>query len=319
MNEERKIAFLFPGQGAQYPGMGKDFFEQFSEARLVYEEADDLLNRKLSTVVFDGPEDVLVQTRNSQLGIYATSFAILRVIEKLYPEIRPTVCSGLSLGEYTAATAASYFDFSTGLSLVKYRSQFMNDACETTQGTMAVIMGLDAEVVSSLVEQLNIPSDLWVANFNCPGQVVISGTIPGVTAGSAEAKAKGAKRVIPLPVHGAFHSGLMRKAELQLADYVNQAQMKKGFADFVMNVPGNYVSNVDEVRENLIKQVTHPVKWEQGIRAMNARGIQLYIEIGCGKTLSGMNKRIGVVGETISIEKVSDLDSFEKQIRGAKE
>jgi [acyl-carrier-protein] S-malonyltransferase len=305
----RRLAFLFPGQGAQYPGMAQDFVKTFSAARLTFEEADDLLKRPLSTLILEGPEDVLTQTKNSQVAIYVASVAILRVIQELY-DFKPFVCAGLSLGEYTALTAGEWLSFRHALPLVHYRGQFMNEACEATSGTMAVVMGLEAAVVEEMVRAVDLPHDLWVANFNCPGQVVLSGTLKGIEAGTAGAKAKGAKRVLPLPVHGAFHSGLMRQAEKKLAPYIQQAPIVQGEAQLVMNVPGNFVSDVEKVRHHLIQQVTHSVKWEQGIRAMEQQGIDLFIEFGPGKTLAGMNKRIGVQAPTLSIEKVEDLDQL---------
>lgn len=186
----------------------------------------------------------------------------------------------------------------------------MNEACESTTGKMAVIMGLDDQVVEELVKEVNLPNDLWVANFNCPGQVVISGTLKGIEAGSAAAKDRKAKRVLPLQVHGAFHSGLMQRAQEKLAPHIQQAPIVNGSSQLVMNVPGDFVSEVKDVRQNLIEQVTRSVRWEQGIRAMERQQVDLYIEFGPGKTLSGMNKRIGVSAPTNSIEKIEDLEQL---------
>ncbi len=305
----KRIAFLFPGQGAQYPGMAQDFVQNFSAARLTFEEADDLLQRSLSTIILHGPEENLTETKNSQTGIFVASMAILRVVEELY-DMKPFVCAGLSLGEYTALTAAEWLSFRQALPLVQYRGQFMNEACEATSGTMAVVMGLDAPVVEELVREINLPNDLWVANFNCPGQVVLSGTLKGIEAGTTAAKARHAKRVLPLQVHGAFHSGLMRQAKEKLAPYIQKAPIVKGSSQIVMNVPGDFVDTVEKVQENLTEQVTHSVRWEQGVRAMEKQQVDLFIEFGPGKTLSGMNKRIGVQAPTITIEKVEDLDQL---------
>jgi len=240
--------------------------------------------------------------------------AMLRVVQKMYPNLAPNICAGLSLGEYTAVTASGRLDFAEGVRLVQYRGQFMNDACESVKGSMAVVLGLDADAVEALVKEVNMPNDLWAANFNCPGQVVISGTIKGITAGTEAAKARGAKRVLPLQVHGAFHSGLMRQAEERLSEYVQNATLQDSTVSLVMNVTGDFAKEAAEIRHNLIKQVTSPVRWEQGIRRMGESGIDLFVEIGCGKTLSGFNKRIGLPAPTISVEKVTDLDHLMKEI-----
>lgn len=307
-----KIAFLFPGQGAQYPGMAKDFFQEFAIARQTFEEADDLLGRKLSTIILEGPEAELTETKNSQAGIFVASMAILKVLEQQMPELKPSVCSGLSLGEYTALCASGRLSFADTLRLVNYRGRFMNDACEEIQGNMAVVLGLEGDVVEAVVNQLGLPQDIWAANFNCPGQTVISGTLKGIEAATAALKTKGAKRVLPLQVHGAFHSGLMASAEKRLKEYIIAATLKSTPIEFVMNVPGDFVADTEAIKDNLIKQVTHPVRWEQGIRKMVQRDVKQFIEIGCGKALSGFNKRITPESITVSLEKVSDLSAIEE-------
>ena len=309
-----RIAFLFPGQGAQYPGMARDFVQNFSAARLAFEEADELLQRSLSSIILDGPEAVLTETKNSQAGIFVASMALFRVVQELY-DLKPFVCAGLSLGEYTALTSAGYLSFREALPLVELRGQFMNEACESSPGEMAVVMGLDANEVVEAVREVNLPQDLWVANFNCPGQVVISGTKLGIEAGTAALKKRNAKRILPLPVHGAFHSGLMQQARDKLSPYLKKAMLVKGSSQLVMNVPGDFVSDLEDMRRNLTEQVTHSVRWEQGIRAMEDQKIDLYIEFGPGKALSGMNKRIGVQAPTLSIEKVDDLKLIEELMK----
>lgn len=308
MTERKKIAFIFPGQGSQYPGMGKDFFEAYPVARETFEEADEILGQKLSDIILEGPADVLKQTKNSQAGIFVMSSAVLRVIKKEFPHLEPLFCAGLSLGEYTALYASGHISFEECLKLVQFRGQYMNDACEATEGTMSVVLGLTAEDVESVVEELNIPQELTAANFNCPGQVVISGTARGIEAGVKALMEKGAKRVLPIEVHGAFHSQLMKGAEERLARHIMEANLKPGTAKLVMNVTGGVVEDLEAIRQNLIKQVTHSVRWEQGVRFMMAAGVDCFIEIGCGKTLSGFNKRIGAGELTISVEKVKDLE-----------
>ena len=309
MSKHKKIAFLFPGQGAQTVGMGKDFWVQYSCARAVFEEGDDILGRSLSKIIFEGPSEVLTETRNSQTGIYLTSMALLKVIQEQFPEITPSVCSGLSLGEYTALTASGHLPFETCLPLVQFRGESMNAACEATQGTMAALFGLSAEDVETMVKELNLPTDLWVANFNCPGQTVISGTLKGIETGIDAAKKRGAKRAIPLKVHGAFHSGLMRLAEEKLSRKLSEIEILKSPVQLIMNVCGDFVEDPEQIRANLVKQVTSPVRWEQGIRKMEP-SVDLYIEIGCGRTLAGMNKQIGIAVPTISINSLEDLEKL---------
>jgi [acyl-carrier-protein] S-malonyltransferase len=313
MNYPNK-AFIFPGQGAQYVGMGKDFAEAFPLARQTFEHANDILRRDITKIIFEGPENTLTETHNSQVGIYITSIAIWQVMKQTHPAFVPCMTAGLSLGEYTALTVAGKVSFEEGLMLVQRRGSLMSDACNKNEGTMAVVLGLSAEEVEKTVVDLNMPHDLWAANFNCPGQVVISGTKSGIEKGAAALKNRGAKRVLPLPVHGAFHSGLMKEAELGLADNVLAIPFHKSSIKLAMNVVGEIVSNEDDIRSNLIKQVTHPVRWQQCVNAMENEGASLFAEIGCGKALTGFNKRIETKAPTISIEKVQDLDLLEKYL-----
>jgi [acyl-carrier-protein] S-malonyltransferase len=304
----RNLALLFPGQGAQYIGMGKDFADSFLVARETFQEADDILKEHLSRIVFEGPETELVKTKNSQLGIFVTSAAILRCL----PELKPRMCAGLSLGEYTALWASGRLSFKDTLLLVQQRAIFMNEACEETKGTMAAVLGLNATAID---EALADSRDVWVANYNCPGQTVISGTKDGVEAAAVVLKQAGAKRVIPLSVHGAFHSGLMKRAQDNLTPFIARAPMVDSGIDFVMNASGAFAFSVDEIRKLLTDQVTHSVRWEQGILAAEKKKIDLYIEIGCGKTLAGLNKKIGVSAQTLSVEKVADIDEVVGQLR----
>lgn len=314
MSQHLKTAFLFPGQGAQYPGMGKDFYHSYSIARQTFEEADDLLKRNLSALILEGPEETLTQTKNSQLGIFVVSMALLRVLQEWRPDLTPSVCAGLSLGEYTALCASGRLSFAETLELVQHRSQYMNDACEETAGSMAVVLGLDAHQVEELVREVNLPQDLWAANFNCPGQTVISGTLKGLEQAAIAAKSKGAKRVLPLQVHGAFHSGLMASAERRLKKHIDALTLNDSSIEFVMNVPGDFVQEKPAIKDYLTRQVTSPVRWEQGMRQMDKKAVNYYLEIGCGKTLSAFHKRIGIMGTALSLEKVEDLKIIEQTL-----
>lgn len=309
---KKRIAFLFPGQGAQYVGMAKDFYENFSLVRELFQEADELLHRKLSHIILEGPATSLIETKNSQVGIYLTSLAILRVINDLYPNIKPFACAGLSLGEYTALTASAKLDFKSCLPLVQHRGIYMNEACQLNPGTMAVVLGLNVQQMEEVVKAVHLPHDLWIANFNCPGQIVISGTQKGIERGAEAAQAKGAKRILPLQVHGAFHSGLMKMAEERLSEHILHISISSSTIGLVMNVSGDFVQDEIEIKKNLIQQVTSPVLWEQSIRRMEKEAIDLFIEIGCGKVLSGFNKRILPHAPMISIEKVNELDQLAK-------
>lgn len=313
MTEKRRIAFLFPGQGAQYVGMGHDFCRDYPAARQLFEEADDLLKRSLSHLIFSGQERELTQTRNSQPAIYVTSMAILAVLSTLFDTLSPYACAGLSLGEYSALTAAQFLPFTDGLNLVAKRGELMHQACEQHEGTMAVVLGMQDDAVVAVVEALALPDEIWAANFNCPGQVVISGTKRGVEQATATLLKHGAKRVLPLDVHGAFHSGLMQSAQEKLTDTLLKTPFSQSDVLVPMNCTGKIATSIEEMRENLIRQVTRPVYWHKCVAAIDT--VDLFVEIGCGKTLSGMNKRIGVKTATCSVEKIEDLAILEQALR----
>lgn len=311
----KKIACIFPGQGSQYVGMGQDFIQAFPTFRQTLEVADEKLGFSLSKLMLEGPEEELIQTKNSQVAIYVLSVALYRVFQEQFPTLIPSVTGGLSLGEYTALTASGRLPFEEGVALVRARGLYMNEASLARPGTMAVCLGLDVPVVEQVAHLLE---GVWVANLNCPGQVVISGTHEGVRDASVILKEKGAKGIIPLDVSGAFHSGLMEPAKVKLKKEIESLKLHSSTVDLTMNVPGDYVESEDDIKRHLIDQVVSPVLWEKSIRMMESRGTDLYIEIGCGKTLRGMNRKIGVKGPTLSLEKVGDLEGLGKSLEQLK-
>lgn len=310
----RRIAFLFPGQGAQYPGMGADFAAHYPLAKQTFEEADDLLGRALSQEIFHGSRERLKETCTSQLALYVVCMALFRVIRQLFPDLTPDTAAGLSLGEYTALTAAGILPFSKGVPLVHARATAMHEACLKQRGSMEVVMGLTPLAVQEAIHSLasrtgSIP--LWVANLNAPGQVVISGSVEALAALRPLLEQGGAKRILTLEVAGAFHSGLMQPAQDALAGPISQCALAPATCRLVMNVPGDFVHDTTTQRHHLLQQVTKPVLWEQGIRNMEAAGITHYVEIGPGKTLSGMLKRTLPHRPSITIEKIADLTCME--------
>ncbi len=306
----KNVVYLFPGQGAQYPGMGKPFADAFESARRVFEEADDLLSEKLSKLIFEGCVEELTQTKVAQVAIFVVSAALLKTLrDQLGWD--PVACLGLSLGEYTALFATGRLSFKDALLLVRKRAALMNEACEQVPGTMAAVLGMKGADVEAALRGCK---DVWIANYNCPGQIVISGTKEGLEAATPLLKNAGAKRVIPLQVHGAFHSPLMQGAEDALAPFIAAVPLNTSSIELVMNAPGHFVEDLAEIRRHLTAQVTHSVRWEQSIQAVEAKEPALYLEIGCGKTLLGLNKKIGVKAPTLSLEVPSDLDVL---IKGA--
>ena len=303
---DSKIAFIFPGQGAQYVGMGMDFYDSYPAAKQVFDRADEVLGGNFSKLIFEGPKEELTLTKNSQLAIFIVSYAIHQVIKELCPDLLPFVCAGLSLGEYTALAASGKISFDDCLLLVRNRAQFMNDACDSHPGSMSVVLGMEEEQVLSVLSEIK-EHQVGIANLNCPGQIVIAGTLKGLEIAAELLKKNGAKRILPLDVSGAFHSPLMKEAQERLTPHLQGVELVESDVQLVMNTQGDFVRDLSGIREELNKQVTQPVRWEKGVHSMVSAGVDMFVEIGCGKTLSGMNKRIGVSFPTISIEKVEDL------------
>jgi len=285
----KKPFFMFSGQGAQSVGMGKDLCEANPAAAAVFALADRTLDWSVSEVCFSGPEDKLKESRYCQPAIYTMSCACLAAFREKFPQIEPVGCAGLSLGEFAALQAAGMFSFVDGLKLVAKRGELMDAACRETVGGMASVLSGDQAIIDAVCAECGID----VANFNCPGQVVISGEAAKVDQAVALLKERGLRKVIPLKVAGAYHSRLMAKAGELLIPVLENTPMKAGAVAIAQNYPGTLVSgNVSEIKANLVKQVAGSVRWDDCVRAMIARGADVAIEFGPGSVLTGLLKRI---------------------------
>lgn len=293
-----KHAYVFPGQGAQYVGMGKDLYDNYPQARELFEKANEILGFRITDILFAGSDEDLKQTKVTQPAVFLHS--VVRAI-CLGEEFKPDMVAGHSLGEFSALVAAGALSFEDGLRLVSKRALAMQAACEQQPSTMAAVLGLeDAKVVEVLGE---VEDEVVVAaNFNCPGQLVISGTIAGVERACELLKAAGAKRALPLKVGGAFHSPLMEPAREELAKAIEETPFAVPRCPIYQNVTASAVTNPDEIKVNLIAQLTAPVRWTECVQAMVADGATHFTELGPGNVLQGLVKKIatGVAAESIA-------------------
>ncbi|MDK2821059.1 MAG: [acyl-carrier-protein] S-malonyltransferase [Clostridia bacterium] len=302
------IVFVFPGQGSQYVGMGKDIAEHYPEAAEVFTEADKELGWSISEICFNGPNEQLVRTEYTQPAILTVSVACFRVLAS--KGIMPQAVAGHSLGEYSALVAAGSLEFRDAIKLVTKRAQLMEAAVASGRGGMVAVLGLSAEKVVELCEKVE-KGVAEAVNFNAPAQVVVGGDRVGLDNLSKLAKEAGAKKVIPLQVSGPFHSSLMGPAARELAPVLREVTISDPNTHVVANFTGNYVRTADEVRESLIKQINNPVRWEDSVRRLLDDGYDTFIEVGPGKVLSGLIKR---VNRRVRIGQVEDSQSLEKTL-----
>ncbi|MGC9374296.1 MAG: ACP S-malonyltransferase [Bacteroidales bacterium] len=279
-------AYVFPGQGAQFVGMGKDLYENYPVAKELFEKANEILGFRITDLMFEGTEDDLKQTRVTQPAIFLHSVILAKTLE----DFKPEMVAGHSLGEFSALVANGALSFEDGLKLVYKRAMAMQKACELEQSTMAAIIGLEDKVVEdvcSSIDEVVVP-----ANYNCPGQLVISGSMKGVDIACEKLKEAGAKRALPLKVGGAFHSPLMEPARVELAEAINSTNFNTPICPVYQNVDAKPYNDPDKIKENLIKQLTSPVKWTQIMQNMIADGMTSYTEVGPGTVLQGLLKKV---------------------------
>ncbi len=280
-------AIVFPGQGAQFPGMGKSLYEENPEAKALFEKANELLGFRITDILFEGTEEELKQTKVTQPAIFLHSV----ILAKTTSDFAPDMVAGHSLGEFSALVANGVLSFEDGLSLVFQRALAMQEACEINPSSMAAILGLEDQVVEEICA--GITEEVVVAaNYNCPGQLVISGSTKGIEIACELLKAAGAKRALPLPVGGAFHSPLMEPAREKLQKSIEGTQFNAPICPIYQNVSTTAVSDVAEIKANLIAQLTAPVKWTQSVQQMVADGATEFVECGPGKVLQGLVKKI---------------------------
>ncbi len=309
MSASEKAAYIFPGQGAQSVGMGHDIYDAFKSARSVFDQADKVLDFPLTRLCFEGPEEELRLTINAQPALVTMSYAILTVIRETAPASlpEPVYMTGHSLGEYTALAAANVLDFSTTVQLARERGRLMHEAGLKQSGGMVAIIGLEEDLLTEVCNKTNTR----IANYNSPGQMVISGPLESLPLAAELAQARGARRVVPLQVSGAFHSPLMQPAQEGLSEIIAGIEFRDPDVPIMANTTAQPLTSAGQLKEELNKQLCNPVQWQQTIEFMISKGLSTFYEIGPGKVLAGLNKRINSeiathnIGDAMAIRDLS--------------
>jgi [acyl-carrier-protein] S-malonyltransferase len=305
-----KTALLFAGQGAQAVGMGKDLVAAFPSAKAWFDRANSALGYDLAAICFNGPEPELTKTENAQPGIFLVSWVAFQLLKERVPSLKFEATAGLSLGEFTALTAAGAMSFEDGLRVVRQRGRFMQEACEATRGGMAAVIGLGEASTREVCAEAGVV----LANLNCPGQLVISGETDKIAKTVELAKVKGAKRAIPLPVAGAYHSPLMTSAQPKLQAELAKVKLSPPVVPVISNVTGQPHGNAVEISTRLVEQVTSSVLWEKSMRYLLTQGFTRFIELGPGTALSGFMKRIDKSVQMLNVADVASLEEIAKKL-----
>lgn len=289
--------FVFPGQGSQFPGMGKELYDNSEVAKELFEKANEILGFRITDIMFEGTAEQLRQTNVTQPAVFLHSVVLAKVLG-----IIPDAVAGHSLGEFSALVASGALTFEDGLTLVAKRAAAMQSACQAEEGSMAAVLALDDETIEHVCEQCD--GVVVAANYNCPGQVVISGAAEAVKVACKEMKAAGAKRALPLPVGGAFHSPLMESARVELEKAISEAEFSTPLCPIYQNVDAKPYTDPEQIKKNLIAQLTAPVRWRQSVEQMIEDGATSFTEVGCGTVLQGL---ISKINSTVEVNSVSYL------------